>query len=199
MSANPEWLEEGEFPASWTVERLTAPPLIAPVRQFTYPVQVPGEEDALARGALQLLVRPRTGGSYLVTCALGFRDPTMPTAVLACPDPDQMCALAGGYAYLAETTDPESCTLLPMRPVTAVHALPSHGLLLFVGFHELMGWGADGLRWQSARLSYEGIRITQIEGHSLHGLGWNMVTDREVPFTVDLRTGLHTGGGFPLG
>src|SRR3954465_9881809 len=66
------------FPHTWTAEILKTPPLIAPAHQFTYPQQIPGEEDALARGALQLLIHPASGGSFLATCALGFTDPTMP-------------------------------------------------------------------------------------------------------------------------
>ncbi len=75
-----------EFPHTWTAEILKAPPLIAPARQFTYPQQIAGEEDALARGALQLMVRPARGGTFLATCALGFTDPAMPTGVFACPN-----------------------------------------------------------------------------------------------------------------
>jgi hypothetical protein len=27
----------------------------------------------------------------------------------------------------------------------------------------------------------------------LHGFGWDLLTDRELPFTIDLRTGENTG------
>ena len=40
------------FPHTWAAEVLKSPPLITPARHFTYPRQVVGEEDALARGAL---------------------------------------------------------------------------------------------------------------------------------------------------
>lgn len=184
------------FPQNWHADILTRPPLIAPARQFTYPMQIAGEEDALARGALQLLVRPATGGQYLLTCALGFTDSSVPTGIHACPNPDHLCTVAGGYAYLSDTKAPEGCTLLPLKPVTEVLALADQALLLFVGFHTLLAWGHDGLAWQSGRISWEGIRITGTDGNHLLGLGWNMIADKEVPFTVDLRTGEHTGGGW---
>jgi len=184
------------FPHTWQAEVLTTPPLIAPARQFTYPQQVPGEEDALARGALQLVVRPATGGSFLATCALGFKDPSMPTGVFASPNPDELCAVAGGYAYIFDTTHPERSTHLPINPVTAVRVLKDHGLLLFIGFHTLLAWGRDGLRWQTGRLTWEGLRITAVEAGRLYGIGWNLPTDKDIPFTVDLATGEHIGGGF---
>ena len=83
-----------------------------------------------------------------------------------------------------------------MKPVVEVVTLVEHGLLVLVGFHAMLAWGRDGLAWQTARLSWEGIRVTGVEGNVLRGFGWNLMTDQEVEFSVDLRTGAHTGGGF---
>jgi hypothetical protein len=195
MTADAAATEE-RFAQDWNAEILTKPPLIAPARQFIYPQQIAGEEDALARGALQLLVRPAGGGTFLATCALGFTDPTVPTGVFACPNPQQMCAVAGGYAYVVDTAQPELCTHVDLRPVVEIRPLVAHGLLLFVGFHSIVAWRREGFAWESARLSWEGVRITDIEGDLLHGVGWNLLTDREVNFSLDLLTGLHQGGGF---
>jgi hypothetical protein len=185
-----------EFSQSWKAEVLKTPPLIAPARQFIYPQQIAGEEDALARGALQLMVKPATGGTFLATCALGFTDPTMPSGVFACPSAREMCAVAGGYAYVIDTERPERCTHITLKPVVEVRELLPQDLLLFIGFHSMMAWGRNGLAWQSARLSWEGVRITGIDGNILQGVGWNLMTDREVAFSLDLLTGHHEGGGF---
>jgi hypothetical protein len=185
-----------EFSRNWTAEVLKTPLLIAPARQFIYPQQIAGEEDALARGALQLMVRPANGGTFLATCALGFTDLAMPTGVFACPNPGEMCAVAGGYAYVIDTAQPEHCTHIALKPVVAVRPLVARELLLFVGFHSIVAWGRSGLAWESARLSWEGVRITNIDGDQLHGTGWNLMTDREIAFSLDLLTGQHQGGGF---
>jgi hypothetical protein len=185
-----------EFSHDWTVDILKTSPLIAPARQFTYPRQIAGEEDALARGALQLMVRPATGGTFLATCALGFTDPAMPTGVFACPNADEMCAVAGGYAYVIDTAQPERSTHIGLKPVVEVRSLVAQDLLLFVGFHSMLAWGRSGQAWESARLSWEGVRIISIDSNMLHGMGWNLLTDREVAFSVDLLTGQHQGGGF---
>jgi hypothetical protein len=185
-----------KFAQTWTAEVLKTAPLIAPARQFIYPRQIAGEEDALARGALQLMVRPASGGAFLATCALGFTNSAMPTGVFACPNPQEMCALAGGYAYIVDTTQPEHCTHIEMKPVVEARTLVPQGLLLFVGFHSMIAWSASGQAWETARLSWEGVGIIRVEGNTLHGMGWNLLTDREVPFEVDLLTGHHQGGGF---
>jgi len=184
------------FPHTWSAQVLASPPLIAPARQFVYPLYVPGEEDAMARGALLLHVKPAVGGAFLATCALGFRDPSLPSGVYTCPRTGDMLAVAGGYAYLVDTLQPERCLHLPLRPVTQVLAAPDEGLLLLAGFHHVAAVGSEGLLWQSERLSWEGVQLGEVSQGKLHGTGWNMKTDRDVPFVLDLSTGAHTGGGF---
>ncbi len=185
------------FAHTWQADILAAPPLIAPALQVTLPRPVPGEEEAIARGALHLLVRPRGAPSFLATCALGFESPSLPTGLWSCPHPDELCAVAGGYAYIVPTGAPGAGVHIPLRPVTAVRALPAHGLLVFSGFHHLVAWGAEGLRWHTARLSWEGLNLTDVQDGHLHGAGWDMLTDREIPFSVDLATGAHQGSPFP--
>ena len=185
-----------EFERNWSAEILKVAPLIAPARQYVWPMRIAGEEDALARGALLLMVRPAGGGQYMVTCALGFRDPTMPTGVFGCPDSEQICAVAGGYAYIAPLATPEKCVQVGMKPVVEVHPAVAAGLLLFVGFHTIQAWGRDGLVWETGRLSWEGVRVTQVTDDEAVGMGWDLRGDVEVEFRVDLRDGSFVGGGF---
>ena len=185
------------FPHRWSVDVLAGPPLIGPARQYTYPMQIAGEEDALGRGALLLLVRPAPGqAAFLATCALGFRDPSMPTGIYSSPNPAELCALAGGYAYLIDCENPAQSTHVDLKPVVEVLPVPDHNLLLFSGFHVIHAYGEQGFLWTTARLSWDGIRLGKVVDGYLHGTGWNMLTDRDVPFVVDLATGRHTGGGF---
>ena len=178
-----------EFEKNWSAEILATPPMIAPARQFVYPMYVPGEEDALARGALLLMVRPAGAAAFLATCARGFADERTPTGVFACPNPNELCAVAGGYAYIVDVTQPARCTQIALRPVVEVRAVPSLGLLLFVGFHAVLAWGASGEAWRTGKLTDEGLRIVSVEDGVMHGFGWRLMTDAEVPFVIDLQTG----------
>ena len=186
------------FPRSWSATLLSSAPLIAPARQFVYPFRVAGEEDAMSRGAIQVEVKPLKGGTFLATGALGFRDPSLPTGIRSCPRAEDMLLLAGGYAYLIDTLEPERCHHLPVRPVTGIFPAPEQELLILAGFHHLMAVGVNGPAWESARLSWEGISLDGIEGGRLCGTGWDMKADRELPFSVDLRSGEHSGGAFNL-
>ncbi len=173
------------FAHDWTAEILSGRPLILPRRQFVYPRHA----EEVERGALEVMVRPAGAEAFLGTFALGFSDPAAPTGVWSCPDPKWVCAVSGGYAYLVNTHKPEEFAQVEYRPVLEVRALKEQGLLLFAGHYALMAWGVDGKAWQTPRLSWEGLQITGIEGRWLRGLGWDMRTDRDVPFRVDLETG----------
>jgi hypothetical protein len=186
----PQW--NRSFACSWRAEALDRPPLIAPARQFVYPQAV----EEVERGALFAHVHPARGMQFLATFALGFQAPTLPHGLWTCPHPDELCAISGGYAYIVNTLQPEQWQQIAYRPVTAIFPHVQQRLLLFCGFHTLCAWGTDGLAWETARLSWEGLRITAVEADTLTGLGWEMQRDQEIPFTVDLRTGRHTGGAF---
>jgi hypothetical protein len=185
----------GAFPHSWTAEILPRRPMILPARHYVYPAAV----EEVEKGALEVLVQPGTGqdGSqpFLATCALGFRDPAAPTGLWAMPNPEWLCAVSGGYAYLIDTANPEKFVHLRYRPVLHIESYrppqadSTRGLLLFISHHTILAWGQDGEAWESERLSWEGIAIERIDGNYLQGRGWDMMTDRETPFTLDLTNG----------
>jgi hypothetical protein len=181
------------FPHEWKAEVLTARPLILPARQFVYPALV----EEVERRALEIMIRPAgAAGLFLATCALGFAGDTVPSGLWACPDPAWICAVAGGYAYLIDTRDPARWEQVVYRPVTNVTVVPEPALLVFAGFHSLLAWGSSGKVWETGRLSWDGLRITSVRGETLLGTGWDMTTDRELEFLVNLRTGEHRGGGY---
>jgi hypothetical protein len=184
---------DSTFDHDWKAEVLPSRPMILPARQFVYPALV----EEVERGALEIMIRPSFGaGPFLATCALGFAGDNVPSGIWACPDPAWICAVAGGYAYLIDTSDPARWEQLPYRPVTNVTVVAEHALLVFTGFQSLLAWGRSGKVWETGRLSWDGLRVTAIHGDTLLGLGWDMTTDRELEFNVNLKTGEHWGGGY---
>jgi hypothetical protein len=201
---------EGSFPHTWEAEILPSRPLILPLRHFVYP----RDAEEVERGALEVLVRLKTPDApchshlgtwdsssthssnpqpqeFLATCALGFRDPAVPTGLWSMPHPDEICAVSGGYAYVIDTTAPERFSMIAYRPVLQLIPILPENLLLFVGHHSILAWGVDGHAWQSEKLSDEGVTLEDMGGPILHGLGWNLISDKETPFALDLKTGLR--------
>jgi hypothetical protein len=183
------------FRHDWQAEILLARPLILPPRHFVYP----GDAEEVERGALEVMIRPLpnpqaedpppAAQEFLATCALGFRDASVPTGIWSAPNAHELCAVSGGYAYLIDTTAPQRFTMIPYRPVLEVRPVPENRLLLFVSHRSILAWGDNGQAWESPKLSDEGLTIRAIDGPTLHGLGWNMFTDRETPFVLDLQSG----------
>lgn len=178
------------FAHNWEADALAGRPIILPRRHYVYPAEV----EEVERGALEVLVRPQGAEPFLATCALGFASAVVPTGVWACPHQDALCAIAGGYAYVLDTRAPEKWTQVPFRPVTEVRVFAEHALLVFASFHTVLAWGRDGLAWHSSRLSWEGVRLGALKDGRLQGWGWDMHTDTELEFSLDLATGEHSGG-----
>jgi hypothetical protein len=166
---------------------LATRPIILPSRHFVYPREV----EEVERGALEVLIRPGAEApAFLATCALGFRDPMAPTGVWSTPRPEKICAVAGGYAYLIDTTAPERFTMIHYRPVMKILPVVEQELLLFAGHHSILAWGREGQAWESGKLSDEGVTILRVEDSVLRGTGWEMKSDREKPFALDVRNGM---------
>ncbi len=181
------------FPHTWSVQRLNARPMILPRLHIVYP----GEVEEVEIGALELMISPVEGERFLATCALGFAADTIPTGVWSCPHPDWLCAISGGYAYMINTRSPREWQQVEYKPVVEVRPIPEAGLLVFASFHTLLAYGPEGIRWKTQRLTSEGLRLGDVVSGSLSGWGWDMLTDREFPFAVDLVTG-ETTTGLPL-
>jgi hypothetical protein len=177
------------FPHSWQAEVLKERPLILPSRHFVYPRQA----EEVERGALEVLIRPGAtiAQPFLATCALGFRDAVAPTGLWSAPKPEEICAVAGGYAYLIDTSAPGQFTMIPYRPVLRVMPSVADRLLLLAGHRSILAWGCGGQAWESEKLSDEGVSILGIEDGVLRGMGWDLRTDKEIPFALDLRNGVR--------
>lgn len=175
------------FPHRWTAEILAARPMILPKRHFVYPREV----EEIERGALEVLIRPDGDRAepFLATCALGFRDPAVPTGLWSTPNPEEICAVSGGYAYLIDATHPERLAMIEVRPVLEVRPAARAGLLLFVGHRSILAWGPNGQAWESEKLSDEGVTIDGVDADILRGRGWEMMSDTENAFVLDLKTG----------
>ena len=189
MDATSETMGNLGFRRSWRAEILGSRPLILPRRSFVYPRAA----EEVEKGALEAMVWPENAEPFLATCALGFRDPLVPSGLWSCPKPEEMCAVAGGYAYVIDTGRPERFTMIAYRPVLEVRAVAEAGLLLFVGHRSILAWGAEGQAWETARLSDEGVTITGVGDGLLRGTGWQMLADRETAFVVELSSGKRVG------
>jgi hypothetical protein len=182
------------FPRNYEVKILEVAPPIHPIEKlYHYPVEL---EEGDRSGAY-LRVTPQSGPAWVGFFALGFDSDQVVSAVCSTPDPDSFCVVVGGYAYVVKAGSPAQWLRVEQKPVVDMRVLSPQGLLLFAGFTSITAVGSEGILWTTERLTWEGLTITEVSGDKLSGRGWDAITDKEVQFEVDLKTGKHTGGARP--
>ena len=182
------------FPRNYEVKALESYSLVHPAEKlYQFPVQL---EEA-DRTGVYVRVVPKDENPWVGFFALGFDSEQVASGIYSCPNPDSLCVAAGGYAYIVQAGNPQEWLQVEQRPAVEIRALPELKLLLFTGFTSITAFGAQGHLWTTERLSWEGLTLSEIEGATLHGKGWDAVIDEEVPFEVDLLTGKSTGGTRP--
>lgn len=181
-----------DFPHAWQA-RAIAPQSGSHIQH--YPAELAAED----RRGLWLEVTPAGNPPWVGFFALGFAAEEAVNGIFSCPHPQWLCAASGGYAYLVNTAAPREFTqaLTPQKPVLDVRQATAANLLLLVSFTTIAAYGPHGFAWESQPLSWEGISITDISGTTLRGRGWDVLTDREADFVLDLTTGAHSGGASP--
>ena len=55
------------------------------------------------------------------------------------------------------------------RMLTDAIYVPSHDLVIACGFTNLFGYYADGTKWRSDRVSFDGITLDRVDDDSVHG------------------------------
>lgn len=181
------------FPHNYEIRVLQSYSLVNPIEQLH---QFPARLEEGDRTGAYLRVTPQASNGWIGFFALGFDSEGVASGIYSCPDADSLCAVVGGYAYVVKAGNPQNWMQIEQRPVVAVRPVPELNLLLFAGFTSVTGLESNR-HWTSERLSWEGLSITAIQGATLHGVGWDAITDKEVPFEVDLLTGKSKGGARP--
>jgi len=73
---------------------------------------------------------------------------------------------------------------------------PRRRLLIFSDDLRLWAMSASGVRWETGRISWDGIRGLPIEGNFIVGEAYDPMSDGWRQFTVELETGKVKGGSF---
>jgi hypothetical protein len=191
------------FPHDYRVEIVPVPTqkssLVQLEAEESKPIYFPQEiEPEIERvSAVAVSVKPANAPEWTGVFAKAFDSGYVANGLFACPDPRQLCVVAGGYAYLVNTADPKHWERIASNPVTDVRVIAPRGLLVFADFVTLAAYGRHGRVWQTGRLSWDGLRIVHVADDEIRGVGWDLRRDKEVEFVVDVATGAHRGGAAP--
>jgi hypothetical protein len=172
--ANYECEVRDELPASGNV----------PVRYFP-PGRRAGQDGTI------IVVRSKVGEPFAGVFAFGDRGVSR---VLSMPKADRLCVVARGTGYVVSVDDPEHWERIPVIPVLDVRIVGELGLVVFADHTKLVGYDATGLRWKTARLSWDGLRIVEVSASRVIGEYWDIRDEATKRFDVDLETGKACGG-----
>ncbi len=119
-------------------------------------------------GAPALLVELETGdgvqylelgGSTLVRAGVTGWYPT--------PCPSSVFVVANGRGYWIDTRAKRAPEICPLEPIYAVHGLAGPALLVVASPWQVAAYDEGGLRWTSARLAIEGLRVVCADAESI--------------------------------
>ncbi len=110
------------------------------------------------------------------------------------PDPRLLCIVAKGEGYLVSASSPTSWDRVQVIPIIDVRPIRTHEIIVFADFTRLVAYGQAGIKWQTKRLSWDNLKITDVTDTSIKGEFWDIRSEEMAGFVVDLATGTHQGG-----
>lgn len=175
------------FPHSYAVEE---PPELSGTGDDVRPIYIPTPESRTEHDGVWVKISRPGGGSWVGVFAFGYTSPPAISRIISLPDPDRVCIVSRGAAYLVEASQPEVWERLPVMPVIDVVVVPAQELVVFANFTRLSAYNRNGLAWQSPRLCWDGLKIDAITHSSIECRGYDpTAASGESFFAVDLLTG----------
>jgi len=194
-------LDRLEYWNNYDVNVLLAEPAPANTHSF-FPKRVPpSEAGELALEIptnksdwLFLKLQDYEGGSWTGEFEPGVEGIS---GLYATPSESVLCIVTRGQGYWVPVCTPQTYEVIPSTPIKKVIAVPEAELMIFVDFVRLTAYNADGFAWQTDSLSWDGLKIVEVLRHEINGVAWDAPDNKEVPFSVDVKNGSHTGGSSP--
>jgi len=151
-----------------------------PVHYFP-PPPFRSEQDGVWVG-----VSPQAGEEWIGVFAEGYGKPGI-TKILSTPNPNRVCIISCGGAYVVNALSPTEWECLPFLPITYACSIPARRFLLFATFSSLIAWN-DGVIWQT-QLAVDGLTITSVNPSRIEGYGYDPGQGADDEFLIDSNTG----------
>jgi hypothetical protein len=156
------------------------------------PRAFPAEWGRLGREGLVVAFQQRSGRSWMGNFAPGICGVT---AVHVHPDGHRVLVIHAGDGWVV---DPETgAAERVLRGIAGLWPLSAPaGFLVDSDGLAFARLAADGVRWHTRRLSWDGFSDVAMDEREVRGLAWNPIDDAWQPFEVDLQTGSSRGGSY---
>jgi len=138
-------------------------------------------------------ITPNLKEPWIGMFAFGYASPEALSAILSCPDPRSVCVVSSGDGYIVRTDQPEVWEKVASHPITTARLIPKKNLIVFGDLTKLTAYGPTGYVWQTSRLSWDGLRIIDVNENQIRGTAWDSPNNKQVEFLVSLQTGQVEG------
>jgi hypothetical protein len=115
------------------------------------------------------------------------------SGIFSTPQIDIVSIVVAGKGYMVDVHEPKNFTIVPVLPIVDVYIHLEAQIILFLSFTDIVSYGSIGFLWK-ARVSCDGIRVTEKSKEYLYGFSWDTVKGSEVPFRINIKTGELFGG-----
>lgn len=153
----------------------------------------PDQPTRVGQDGILLKISPRGRPPWIGLFSSVKKYPGTPSRILFTPNPNTICVICSGDAVITDVMRPEKCTLLDFEPITDVVAVKEREMIVFAGFTKLMAFDGSGVMWETARVAWDELKITSIDASSISGEYWDVATEKQTQFEVDLDTGEELG------
>jgi hypothetical protein len=160
-------------------------------------VYIPNKDSGVGRDGVIVKFFPDNGEPWIGIFAFGDMLPSGDCQICRGPGRNHLSILAKGDAYIASPNIPASFIHVKSCPAIRVVPVPSRNLMLFHDFTEIVAYNENGLAWETARISWDGIKIDEVSDTAILGKSWDAPNEKHVQFSVDLTDGSHQGGSSP--
>lgn len=171
------------FPHTYTIRELQEMPDDLSMRRYQYPGGI--IIDGYNYHGDKLEIQPENDYPWIGVFDLGGWGKS---GIYTTPNPSTFCVVIDGAGCFVNADDPADWEEVDAFPIWDVRTVPSHNLLLFTDYTDLIAYGEQGMKWQTDHLVSDELKITDITTTVIKGACFDPIHDTGT-FIVDLETG----------
>jgi hypothetical protein len=113
------------------------------------------------------------------------------------PNGTDVIVLASGQGYVVDVGN-RQVTECFGGIVNSMFRVTARNIVIFGDCTNFLAYGANGLLWQSRRVSWDGVRSVSIKDNEVVGEAWTPMGEAWKPFAIDVTSGVVRGGSYNL-
>ncbi|MEX2112621.1 MAG: hypothetical protein WD845_05510 [Pirellulales bacterium] len=179
------------FAAAYHADVIAAP--VRSTKRYCYPGAIEnGEVHGIGVEFQPIGLEP-----WFATFAAGSISPNAVNVALYHPNPSEALVVSRGDGYVVDVSDPTRWSEVPRRPIMGLISIEEMGTIILWDFTKFVAIGADGIRWTTPHLSWDGIREVRREEDHLVGEVWDATKSSWARTSIAISDGSFEGGASP--